>query len=470
LVFIVLAMASVIVVLDTTVLSVAVPTIQRDLHTDLPSVQWVLSGYALTFASLLVVGGRLGDLFGSRRLLMLGLGLFGVGSLIAAVSQSVPQLIFGEAIVEGIGAALMTPATVSIIAVTFTARQRATAFAAWGAITGCAAALGPVVGGYLVTYQSWRWAFGLNVVVTPLSLIGTLLLVRRDSDRVRIGVDAVGAVLVATCTFALTFGLSQGPRFGFWQPLGGHPVGVVPGMLLAAVVTGVLLAVVERRKERADGDPLIAFSQFGVSRFRFGVSINFLIALGQYGVVLALPVLLQQQRHLDAFHTGVWMFPWGASIFIGAQIAVRAVHRIGPTRSIRYGSLLQLLGVALLAWVMGPHVGIVSAMGSMSIFGLGTGFMGGQLANLTLHDIDPERVGVAAGVYQTARQLASALGFAAVGAIVVALSTRWALVFGAATVGLSALLAHLMPGDPEDDEPAAPVVHEDAPVLVVEAR
>jgi MFS family permease len=148
---VIVIMAAFIVVLDNTVLNVAIPTILREFHTTLPSLQWVVTGYALTFATLLIIGGRLGDIYGHRRIFVIGAALFGAGSLLASVATSVPMLVLGEAFIEGVGASLMLPTTLAILSVTFQGRERAAAFAAWGATAGVAAAAGPVVGGFLTT-------------------------------------------------------------------------------------------------------------------------------------------------------------------------------------------------------------------------------------------------------------------------------------------------------------------------------
>ena len=163
-----------IVVLDNTVLNVSIPTILRELHTNLPSLEWVITGYALTFAALLIIGGRLGDVYGHRRIFIIGAALFGAGSLLASVSTSVGELIFGEAVIEGVGASLMLPATLAVLSSTFRGRERAAAFAAWGATAGVAAAAGPVVGGFLTTNYSWRWSFRINVIIAPLAVLGAL--------------------------------------------------------------------------------------------------------------------------------------------------------------------------------------------------------------------------------------------------------------------------------------------------------
>ena len=173
-----------IVVLDNTVLNVAIPTILREFHTTLPSLEWVVTGYALTFATFLIIGGRLGDVYGHRRVFIIGAALFGVGSGLASVSHSVGMMILGEAIIEGIGASLMLPATLAILSTTFHGRERATAFAAWGATAGVAAASGPVVGGFLTNFYSWRWAFRINVVIAPLAIIGALLFMQHGEPTI----------------------------------------------------------------------------------------------------------------------------------------------------------------------------------------------------------------------------------------------------------------------------------------------
>src|SRR5439155_19557838 len=163
----------------------AIPHILRDIHTPLPSLQWVVTGYALTFETLLIIGGRLGDVYGHRRIFMVGAGLFGAGSLLASVSTSVPELVLGEAIIEGVGASLMLPSTLAMLSVTFHGRERAMAFAAGGSTGGVAASLGPAVGGFLTTYYSWRWSFRINVIIASIAIIGARLFMRQGDAPAR---------------------------------------------------------------------------------------------------------------------------------------------------------------------------------------------------------------------------------------------------------------------------------------------
>jgi MFS family permease len=264
--------AALIVVLDNSILNVAIPTILRDFHTTLPSVQWVVTGYALTFATLLIVGGRLGDLYGHRRIFIIGAALFGAGSLLASVSWSVGSLIVGEAIIEGIGASLMLPATLAIISTTFQGPERGLAFAAWGTTAGAAAAFGPVLGGFLTTEYSWRWAFRINVIIAPLAILGALAVMARGGpEGRRRPLDVQGAALIAAGMFLLVFGLSEGGTYGWFRPVkdflvfGGvfwprtAAISIVPVVFAAAAVLLFAFYGLERWKERAGRHPLFAF-------------------------------------------------------------------------------------------------------------------------------------------------------------------------------------------------------------------
>jgi MFS family permease len=312
----VVLMAAFIVVLDNTVLNVAIPTIRQDFHTTLPSLLWVITGYALTFATLLIIGGRLGDIYGHRRIFIIGAALFGVGSLVASISTGVPELVLGEAVIEGIGASLMLPATLAILSTTFKGRERATAFAAWGAAAGVAAAFGPVVGGFLTYDYSWRWSFRINVIIAPLAIIGALLFMNRGERAKRIPLDASGAGLIAVGMFLLVFALSEGSSYGWWVPLKefsvlGHgvwpasrSVSIMP--IVLAVAIGVLVAFyfVERAKERRDAHPLFPFAHLKIKTYRYGLLVGLVLAMGQFGLSFVLPVFLQGARLLTPQQNG----------------------------------------------------------------------------------------------------------------------------------------------------------------------
>jgi len=423
--------AVLIVALDTTILNVAIPTILRDLDTTLPSLQWVITGYSLTFASLLIIGGRLGDPFGPRRMFIVGAAVFGLGSLLASVATSVPTLVFGEAVIEGIGASLMMPATLGILSSTFHGRERATAFGMWGATAGAAVAFGPLVGGYLTTNYSWRWSFRINVIVAPLAILGALLFMRRQAARTgrRERIDVPGALLVASGTFLLVFALSEGETYGWWHPvksfmLGGadvwpadRSVSIVPFAFAGAVVLLCAFYVLERWKERSARDPLFEFGLLRRRSFRYGLLTTMVLAMGQLGFLFVVPVFLQDGEHLSAVENGLWLLPSGISIIAGTQLGARLTHRIGTTAVVRVGLVLEAIGLLVIALAVSPDLTFLGLLPGLVLFGVGIGFASSQLTNVVLSDIPDERSGAASGANTTVRQLGAALGIAVIGAI-----------------------------------------------------
>ena len=384
-----------IAALDSTVLNVAIPTILRDFHTTLPALQWVITGYTLTFAALLIIGGRLGDIFGARRM-----------------------FIIGEAIIEGIGASLMLPATMGILSSTFSGRERATAFGAWGATMGAAVALGPLLGGFLTTNYSWRWAFRINVIVVPFAILGAVVFMRHvapPSRRQRI--DVRGALLIATGMFMLVFGISEGATYGWWHPLAdlrmagvdlwpaSRSVSIVPFAFLAAILLLGGFYRLERAKEREGSDPLFEFSTMRIPAFRYGLSTLLLLAMGQIAFLFILSVFLQDSLHLSAVSTGLWLVPSGIFIVTGSQIGGRLTRRIGTARVVQIGLALEALGLAAIA----------------------VGFAGSQLTNVILADIPPAKAGAASGANTTVRMIGASLGIAVISTLLSSSTIRRAI-------------------------------------------
>jgi EmrB/QacA subfamily drug resistance transporter len=425
--------AAFIVVLDNTILNVAIPTIMRDLHTRLPSLQWVITGYALTFAALLIIGGRLGDIYGHRNIFVIGAALFGAGSLLASVSTSVGELILGEAIIEGIGASLMLPATIAILSATFTGRTRATAFAAWGATAGVAAALGPVVGGWLTTNYSWRWSFRINVIVAPLAIVAAVLFMTRT---VRPGrrprMDFAGAVLIATGMFLIVFGLSEGGTYGWWRPLAdfsavgdmlwpaSSPVSIIPVVTAVGMLLLGAFVALELRKSRLRRDPLFELTLLRTKTFRYGLMTVVVLAMGQLGISFVLPVFLQNAKHLSAERNGLWMLPAGIFVIVGAQIGGVLARRTGTTIVVRVGLLLYAVGILLILHAITLDITAWRLLPGLALYGAGIGFAGAQLTNVVLSEIPDENAGSASGANTTVRQVGSALGVSVIGALLTA--------------------------------------------------
>lgn len=412
-------------VLDNTVLNVAIPAILREFRTDLPSLQWVITGYSLTFATLLIIGGRLGDIYGHRRMFILGATIFAAGSALASVSQSVPTLFLGEALIEGIGASMMIPATLSILSTTFRGPERAKAFAAWGAVAGAAVAFGPIVGGFLTTEYSWRWALRINVIVAPVIVLGALLFMHRDvRSEHKPRIDVPGALMIGLGSFALIFGLSEGATYGWWRPvqdltIAGHalwpasrPISMIPFAFVVAALVLMSFVRYELAKERRHGDPLFEFSQLRHLGFRYGLLTTMVLAMGQFGLLFVIPVLLEDGAHFSALRTGAWMVPMGVLIALGAPIGGRMTRVIGTTAIVRCGLALEAIGLAAVALAVRPQPDFWTLAPGMVVFGLGVGFASSQLTNVILSDIEPDKTGVASGANTTVRQVGLALGIA----------------------------------------------------------
>ncbi|HTK15139.1 MAG TPA: MFS transporter [Acidimicrobiia bacterium] len=419
-----------IVVLDNTVLNVAIPTILREFHTTLPSLEWVITGYALTFATLLIIGGRLGDVYGHRRVFVIGAGLFGVGSLLASISHSVGVLIIGEALIEGIGASLMLPATLAILSGTFHGRERATAFAAWGATAGVAAASGPVVGGFLTNFYSWRWAFRINVIIAPLAILGAMLFMRRgDRGARRIKIDVPGAALIAVGMFTLVFALSEGALYGWITPLkdfsiAGHVVwpatraiSVIPFIAAFSAAVLVCFWFVEHAKERNHGDPLFEFAYLRFRTYRYGLLTGLILSMGQLGISFVLPVFLQNGRHISVWHNGLWVLPSGLFVIVGAQLGGRLIHRFGTIKVVRAGLVIYELGLLAMLRAISLHMTVWELLPGLALYGMGIGFALAQLTNVVLSEIPADGSGVASGANTTVRQVGSALGVAVIGSL-----------------------------------------------------
>jgi len=427
-------------VLDNTVLNVAIPTILREFHTDLPSLQWVITGYSLTFATLLIIGGRLGDMYGHRRMFMLGAAIFGVGSLLASVSHSVPTLVLGEAIIEGAGASLLIPATLSILSTTFEGPERAIAFAAWGTVAGASVAFGPLVGGFLTTTYSWRWALRINVIAAPLFVVGALMLMHGDVRPARRpSIDAPGAAIIAAGSFAFVFGLSEAASYGMFRPLqdfsvngrllwpASRAISIAPIAIVVAAVILVGFYAFERSKERRDRDPLFEFSQLEHQSFRYGLQTTMVLAMGQFGFLLVIPVLLQDGQHFTALRTGVYMVPMGALIALGAPIGGRLTRVIGSTRVVRVGLVFEAVGLVVVALMISTHTTLLALLPGSALFGIGVGFASSQLTNVILSEVDRDKAGVASGTNTTVRQVGAALGIAVIGSLLKAQAIRHAV-------------------------------------------
>ncbi|HVW67086.1 MAG TPA: MFS transporter [Candidatus Peribacteraceae bacterium] len=423
----VLSLALAIVVIDTTLLNVSLKTIINDLHTDLHSIQWVISAYTLVLSALTITGGRLGDIYGRKEGFMFGAILFAVGSFVASISWNFWSLLGGESIIEGIGAALMIPATTSLIVSNFEGRDRAIAFGVWGAVAGVSAAIGPLFGGFLTTHFSWRWGFRINVGVVVLLLLGSFLVKDSRDTTGKIKLDIPGVIVSAIGMIIFVFGLVEASDYGWWkatQPLtiAGWtvPLGYlspVPFLLAAGLLIMWIFLLMEDRREKRDRDPLVSITIFKNRQFFSGATATAMSALGMSGLFFAIPVFLQAVRDLDAFDTGVALLPLSVGLLIASPGSGFLSHKISPKRLIQWGLIVNVVSLVILWYVLSVNATMWTLLPGLFLYGFGMGMMVSQASNLTLSAVHVSQTGEASGINATMRQLGSTLGTALIGSI-----------------------------------------------------
>lgn len=413
-----------LIIVDSTIINVAIPSIVEDIGATSSDVQWIQESYTLVFAALLLVFGALADRFGRRLMLIIGLGFFTVSSIFAATSD-LPSTLIAWRVVQGIGGAMVLPTTLSIVNATFQGKERGIAFAVWGSTIGGMVAVGPLLGGWLTTSFSWNWAFGINIPLGVLIAIGVGLFVAESKDGEHAGpIDWWGAVLSILASGTLVFGLIEGRNYGWWAvnkpftlgtwewPL---DVSVIPVSFAITVIAIALYIAHGLRRQRAGRTTLIAFNLFSIGSFRNGNLVALIVSMGEFGIILALPLWLQFVRGYSAFETGLVILALAIGSFIASGIAGGAGGRLKPTWVIRTGILLEIVGVAGIGFAIGPDVDAWAVVPYLVVYGMGVGFATAQLTGVVLQDVPVASSGQGSGTSSTSRQIGSALGIAVLG-------------------------------------------------------
>ncbi|EXJ51375.1 DHA2 family efflux MFS transporter permease subunit [Microbacterium sp. MRS-1] len=427
LVFISLAVALIIV--DSTIVNVAIPAIVDDLGITSTQVQWVQEAYTLVFAALLLLFGSLADRIGRRRLLLIGVALFAVASVIASFAPTGDLLILAR-LVQGVGGAMMLPSTLSLLNATFQGRERGIAFAVWGSTIGGMAAVGPLLGGWLTTSFSWRWAFGINIPLGVIIAIGVLWAVGESRAQNAPAIDALGAVLSVLLFGALVFGLIEGRTLGWWDvdapftvagwswPFSVSPVPVAFALALLAAVGFVTWS---RRQARRGRPTLLDPRLFSIASFRSGNIAALVVALGEFGIILSLPLWLQFVLGFDALQTGLILIALAAGSFVASGFAGASSGKVSAVLIVRAGLVAEIVGVVAAGLVVGADAGTQSAwlllLPALFVYGFGVGLATAQLTGVILQDVPVELSGQGSGTQSTARQVGSALGIAILGTV-----------------------------------------------------
>lgn len=411
-----IALATSLVIMDATIANVALPVVIDDLGMTATQAQWVSAVYALVFASLMLTSGRLGDLFGRKLMFGVGLVVFLASSLVAGAAGT-PMVLIGARLVQGLGAALVLPATASTINTLFTGRDRNIAFAIYGSTIGGMAAVGPLVGGWLATDISWRWAFWLNI---PFGLVALALAFRylpetRD-PRLRRGADVPGTLLATIGLAAIVFGLIESSQYGWIH----RPDGSLSPVIVALTGGLGLMAAwvaVERARTRADRVVQTHLGLWRIPNFRNGAIASFVISFGEFGMLFTLPLVLQGAMRYDPLKTGWLMMVLALGTFIMSGAVPRLANRFGTRAVVRAGVLLEAAAVAGLAIALPGGFWALAAW--LFLYGFGVGMATAQVTNVMLADVPPRYSGEASGMQSTVRQLGTAMGIAVIGGLLI---------------------------------------------------
>jgi EmrB/QacA subfamily drug resistance transporter len=398
--------------LDGTIVNIAIPHIMTAFETGLSSVEWVMNAYVLAFAVTLVTFGRFGDLYGRRRMYIGGMVLFTAASLACGLAPGISWLVAFR-VAQGLGGAMMMPATLSIVAAVFPAGRRGAAMGVWGGVSGLATAIGPSLGGLIVDSASWRWIFLINLPIGVAGAVLALRLVPESKDPASVQtLDLPGVGLVSASLFCLTFALIEGQRLGWTSAT----------IVALFVVSAVAFVLFYLREDRVP-QPLIDFSLFRNVNFAAGNLTGLLLSASMMGVFFTIPIFLQTVLGYSALKAGLVMSPMSLVIIVAAPVAGRLSDRIGSRWIVAAGLFLLAFGIAWMAgltpWheALQPDTQASSLVFPFILSGIGIGLAIAPVTSAVMATAPPDRAGNASGVLSTTRQVGSLMGIAILGAV-----------------------------------------------------
>jgi EmrB/QacA subfamily drug resistance transporter len=396
--------AAFMVTLDNLVVTTAIPVIRRDLHASIGGLEWTVNAYTLTFAVLLLSGAALGDRFGRRRMLAIGLGIFTAASAAAALAPTIGALDAARAF-QGLGGAIVLPLTLTILSASVPPERRGVAIGAWGGISGLAVAFGPVVGGAVVSGFSWNWVFWLNVPI-GLVLIPLVLTRLQESYGPNRSVDLRGLALASVGLLGIVWGLVRGNTVGWGSP-----------EIVGAIAAGAVLVALFVLWERRTPAPMLPMQFFRDRTFSLANAASLFMSFGMFGSIFLLAQFFQTVQHYSPLASGVRILPWTAMPMIVAPIAGALSDRIGGHRLMGAGLALQALGLAWIAAVSTPTTAYAELVAPFAISGVGMALFWAPVANVVLGSVPAEAEGQASGANNAIRELGGVLGVAVLAAV-----------------------------------------------------
>jgi EmrB/QacA subfamily drug resistance transporter len=419
-----------LIIIDGTIVNTIFPNIIKALNLTSTQVQWVQESYVLVFASLLLVWGSIADRIGRRLMMVIGISIFVAASVWAGSSTSADAMILAR-VVQGIGGSMVLPTTLSLVNANFQGRERGIAFAVWGSTIGGMVAIGPVLGGWLATNfgtDGWRLAFNINLPLGVLIVIGALLSVQESKVAdLHNGIDVVGALISVVMFVTLVFGLIEGRAYGWWEQKANNPfvlgdfkwptggISIIPVSLAISAVFIFLFVLWEKTRAKREKSVLLDLDLFSIASFRNGSIAALIISMGEFGVIFALPLWLQNVQGLSAVDSGLVILWLAGGAFLASGAAGATSGKISPAAAVRFGVLLELVGVVATAFAIGANSGWGWVAPGLLIYGIGVGFATAQLTGVIMIDVPQSKAGQGSGSQSTVRQIGSALGIAVIG-------------------------------------------------------
>jgi EmrB/QacA subfamily drug resistance transporter len=421
-VLLILASGQFLMTLDTSVMNVSIRSVANDLGTTVTGIQTAITLYTLVMASFMITGGKIGALIGRRRAFGVGLAIYGVGSLITALAPNLTVLIIGWSGFEGLGAALIMPAIVALVAGNFAPERRSAAYGLIAAAGAIAVAAGPLVGGAVTTFASWRWVFVGEVVIVAVILM-TLRTIKDTPPERTVSFDLVGAALSIIGLSMTVFGVLRSGVWGWVRPKPGGPVllGTSPVVWLVIgglVVIGVLL-MWESRLERLGREPLIRLSMFRSVQMSGGLIAFFFQFLVQSGIFFTIPLFLSVILELNALQTGLRLLPLSFTLLVAALAIPRLAPRASPRLVVRLGMISMLAGTLVMVGGLDPSANAGIVLIPMALMGAGIGALASQLGAVTVSAMPDSQSAEVGGLQNTFTNLGASLGTALVGAVLI---------------------------------------------------
>jgi EmrB/QacA subfamily drug resistance transporter len=424
-----LALGVSMIILDATVVNVALPTMIKDLDLTTTDAEWVTAAYSLTFASLLIFFGRIADRLGRKLLFVIGVVLFVLASILVAASSGSIELIGARAL-QGIAGAMILPSSLSVINAVFVGKSRAVAFAVWGGTIGGMAALGPLVGGWLTTNASWHWAFLINVPIGIVVIVGVLMTVPETKELGGPkGMDVVGTFLITLGLLGVVFALIEGLHYGWIKPTADFTIGswvwpleslsIVAVSAFLGMLALILFVFLEWRRVQAGKVVVVDLRLFRIKTFAAGNVVALVVSLGEFGLLFGLPLFLQSVRGYDALQTGVILLALAIGSFTASGLGAPLSQRFGPVRVLQLGMVLEAVGILAMGFMLSTSITGWQMAPWLFLYGMGVGFATAQLTGVILSDVPVAESGQASAVQSTSRQVGAAIGTAIIGATLI---------------------------------------------------